>query len=261
MAKKSQKQGNEENMEKAVAVRPQAQAPAQAQPVANPNVTSNDILIPKILVMQMMSKKVIADEAKFGEFRDSLENNLLGSLKEPLEFIPIHMEKIWVEYEQVPGQQQKKYKRTIPIVSDPGSPQYNDDLRYDDGNGLSRDRVMNFYVLLPKEMELGGIPYIISFRRMSLRAGKALATQMYVKNLSARKDPWAVACLLGGDKTSNDKGTFATLSVKPLRQAELNEKELAKEWYQRITGGQVRVDNSDIIEESSETDVSEPTEF
>jgi len=235
-------------------------APRQTNAVApasmmNSQVTSQDIIIPKVLAMQMMSKKVIDDEASFGEFRDSLENELLGSIKQPMEFLPFHMEKVWIEYvlqpAPTPGQQpKKKYLRTLPIITDPSSPDYNDNWRYEGENNIVRDRVMNFFCLLPSQLELGGMPYIISCRRTSLRAGKKLATQMFVKNMMAKKEPYAVVFDLLAEKTSNDQGTFVVLDVKPKRQATAEEKAAVEGWMKMIAGGAVKIDNSDVEEET-----------
>ena len=53
-------------------------------------VTSKDIVIPKILCMQGLSDLVSDGKAKMGDFVDSLEGNILGDIDNPVAFVPFH---------------------------------------------------------------------------------------------------------------------------------------------------------------------------
>src|SRR3954471_23034774 len=68
-------------------------APVNMDDWGMPKLTAQDVVLPKILAMQGMSKLVTDGVAVMGEFRDSLNNVVLGDLKNPIEFIPFHLEK------------------------------------------------------------------------------------------------------------------------------------------------------------------------
>lgn len=190
-------------------------------------VSQQDIIIPRIFLMQPMSDKVTAGEAAFGEFRESLSNEKLGDFKEALNVIPFMMKKVFVEYELIPennGKIKKVFIKQYPIVPANESLPYTDRMEIENRDGsnkrtadVSRDRVLQFYVLLPNEIDTGSaLPYIISARRSSMQAGKKLATQMFVKNAMAGKTPASVMMKISSKKESNDEGTFAVLDVAPI---------------------------------------------
>lgn len=221
-------------------------------------VSSRDIIIPRILLMQPMSDKVTAGEAAFGEFRESLNNEKIGDFNQGFEFIPFHMEKVFVEYD-VTDETDKKFIRTVPIT-----PQ-NEDLPYDDQGEdrdgkkcpISRDRVMNFYVLRPEDIEAGGaLPYILSARRTSMTAGKKLATQMFVKNAATGKTPAGVVCLATCGKQSKDKKTWAVLDVKPLSPTPDKYVAEAFKWLKIVKAGKAKAH-----EESYEEEIKESGDF
>lgn len=235
-----------------------AQRPAAVPAVVNEPVnlqdwgvgelTSKDIIIPKILPMQGLSKLVTDGKAVMGEFRDSLNGTLLGNAeKAPLEFVPFYMEKVWVIFEEKAGTM--KFSKQVPI--DPS----NENWEIEEviaGVKIRRDRCMNFYVLLPSDVAQGGaIPYILSFRRTSLRAGQKLATQMFLKNIKAGKTPASVAMQLSGTRTTNDKGTFIVLDATEKRASSDEEVKEAFGWVKAIREGKTKVDTSDLEAEAS----------
>lgn len=212
------------------------------------NLTARDVVIPKILAMQAMSKLVTAGEAKFGEFRESLNNVILGTEKEPLEFVPFHMEKVYVVMREEKGK--FKFHHQEPITSMTEGHEF--EAVSAEGAKEKWYRTMNFYVLLPKELEEGtAIPYLLCFRSSSAKAGQKLCTTMFMRNLKAGKTPAAMVLELSGVKTTNDKGTFIVMDVKEKRASTNKEIEEAFSWNQTIRGGSVKVDHSDLEAESS----------
>jgi hypothetical protein len=219
-------------------------------------VSSRDIIIPRILLMQPMSDKVTAGDAAFGEFRESLNNEKLGDFKAGFEFVPFHMEKVFIEY-KVNGQK-KDYLRVVPITPQNEDLPYNDVEKGEDGVSfeVSRDRVMNFYVLLPSELEVGGaIPYILSARRTSMTAGKKLATQMFVKNIAAKKTPASTVCIATCGKQSNDEGTWAVMDVAPTRQSPDQYVVEALKWLKMIKAGKAKAHVESYNEDAPIVDV------
>jgi hypothetical protein len=104
--------------------------------------------------------------------------------------------------------------------------------------GLERDRCMDFYVLIPMEVSKGGaIPYVVSFKRTSLKAGKKSATQMFIKNGAAKKNPFCVVCKLSGKSVQNDDGEYVVQDITPYRESTVDEQLAAHEWYKKVRAG------------------------
>ena len=207
----------------------------------------NDIIIPKILPMQGLSQMVTDGKAMMGEFRDSLSGEKLGSITEPIAVVPFHVEKVWDILEE--SGDQFKWVRSEPLIEDPTKPGYNDNLPWNDkvdGLDFKRIRRMNFYVMLPKQIDEGSaVPYVLSFKSTSYREGKKLFTQMYMRNRKANLPPPGYTIVLSGVKQKNDKGTFVvpSLELGPLTPASHIAECL--NWYKLIKKGSVKVDASE----------------
>lgn len=222
-----------------------------------------DIVIPKILPMQGQSQLVTDMKAQVGEFRDSVSGAKLGSIAEPFEIIPFHVDKVWdilVEKTSDKGEKQFEYERSEPIIENPMQPGYNDNLEWtgeEDGTPIKRVRRMNFYCLLPGEIASGGaIPYVMSFKSTSFREGKKMFSQMYLRNLKAKLPPPAFAFKLAGIKAKNDRGqTYIVPTVELGRRT--TEAEIAEclEWYKTIKGKKpgvtAVVDDSDLKQQAA----------
>lgn len=250
---------------KALATTTAAPLPAHAAGIADEwgitSLTSRDIMIPKILAMQAMSQPVISGEAKFGELRDSLNGKILGGIAKPITFIPFYMDKCFVVMRVKDGK--FKFHRTEAITA------YTEDHEFEctaeDGQAEKWYRTMNYYVLLENELKnKEAIPYVISFRSTSARAGQKLATTMFMKNIKAGKTPAAMIMELSATKTQNDKGTYVVLDVKesrPSTEAEVSE---AFQWVKTVRAGKVKADHSDLEQETSSGTVGtapESTEY
>jgi hypothetical protein len=218
------------------------------------NLTSNDIVIGKILPLQFMSDKVKEKKGEYGQFRDTVTNKMFGDLTKPFEFIPFYMEKKWIEFDIITnkaGARKREYKQIVPIVDNAALAGYNDDLPYvDAGQNIERDRCMDFYVMIPEEIATGeALPYLLSFRRTSLKAGKKLAMQMYTRNTRKGAAPAAITMLLSGKDVSNDDGSFVVQDVEAARETTQEELKECFEWYKLVRKGVTKVDMSDFHEE------------
>jgi len=213
-------------------------------------VTSNDILIAKIWPLQFMSEKVKLKQGEYGEFRDSVNNEKFGDLNTPFEFIPFYMEKKWMEFDIVTnkaGARKREFKQVVPIVDNATTAGYNDNLPYVDLDAsVERDRCMDFYLLVPAEVEAGTeLPYVVTFKRTSLKAGKKLAMQMFVRNFQAGKVPAAIVHDLSGKSVQNDDGEYVVSDVTPKREATAKELAAGLRWLRQVRAGKTKVDASD----------------
>lgn len=225
----------------------------------NGGLTSKDIVIPRINVMQPMSEKVTAGKAAFGEIRDSLNNTLLGGFEQPsVEFVPFLMEKTFVVFDNS-DPEDKTYLRIEPITPDNEDAKYEDEEKDDNGDirKISRYRTMTFYVLLTSELKLGAaVPYIIAFSKTSLMAGKKLTTQMYVKNINSGKNPAGMMAGLKCERMSQEKKTWAVLDVEVTKETPVEWQEEAFKWLKTIKEGKAKVHAEAFSDEAQEKTVS-----
>ena len=232
-------------------------ARADAWTAGQEHLSRKDLVIPRIIVMQAVSEKVKEGEAKYGEIRDSVTFELLGYFDKPVRFTPFHLQRMWSVYE-IAGKN-RTYKEMIPVQSDPTKPDYNDDWKYKEElnplTSIERNRLMNFYVLL----EGRNLPYVITFKGASSRAGKQMATQMYMLNKEKGLSPAAYQMELLPKKQQGKSGEFVSLEIRVSRGSTEDEVNRAYGWYQRIAGGgdDIKVDEV----EATESSVSEPEHF
>ena len=210
--------------------------------------TSRDVVIPKLVPLNFMSEKVKNKLGAYGDLRDTLNNEKLGDLETPVEFIPFYIEKTWMEFDVVTnkaGAKKREFKQVVKIDHT------NDALPYvDEAANIERDRVVNVYCLLPKQIEEGNsFPYVIPFRRTSVKAGNKVITQI-MRNERMGKVPAAVAMLLSARSVANDDGEFVVLDTTTSRATTAKEMADCLEWYKLVASGVTKLDNSDYHEEA-----------
>lgn len=216
-------------------------------------VGKQDMLIPKLLPMQGMSDLVTAGKAIMGEFRDSVNGDLLGHINEGVEIVPFFVTKNWDIMKKDP-KGKWKYQKMIPVVEDATSPDYNANLDpfevwQDPADGIDMRRVyrLNFFVLLKKDIEAGkAFPYVLAFKSTSLAAGKALMTEAWSRNRDAGKYPFSDTFIIGGKRETGDEGTYIVLSITRGTAASREAMVKAADWFKRIrTAKDVVIDDSD----------------
>lgn len=207
-------------------------------------LSSQDIVIPRLLAMQGMSEMVTEGKAKFGDIMDNLEEKCLGGLDKPVEIVPFKLERVWrVQSAEGKGE----LIRTVPIDSNPTSPNYNDNMPFEGvdeetGEAVKYYRAFRFFVVLADDVKEGSVlPYMVEFKSTSLKAGKKLATTMYTKNRAAGLSPAAKVFELSVSKQSNDNGTYAVFDVKATRPSTDEEIEQAFTWFKVLNQGSHKV--------------------
>lgn len=210
-----------------------------------PQVSSKDIVIPKILCMQGLSQLVADEKAKMGDLVDSMTSEVIGNCtSKPVQFIPFHLEKILIVSRYSSGDWE--FDHIEPVTPANENTPYETEVG---GTKYKNEYCMNFYVLRPEDMSL---PYIISFKGMSRKAGKILATQMFVRNAAAGKIPPAFVMELCGTKTKNDKGTFFVLESKTVRDSTDEEISSAFTWYKTVNSGGVKAHEEEAPKKEAE---------
>lgn len=213
----------------------------------NDHLDPNDIILPKILVMQGLSKLVADGKAVLGEIRESLDGKLLAEREKPLEFIPFHYYKTWICFLEEKGKLQ--YKKQVPFTAENANWEWEGTTK--EGVKFRNDATLNFYCLLPDEIKSGMfLPYLLSFRRTSYKAGKTLVTQK--EKLKMFKRPLASMTFnLVGQKTENDLGKFYKFEITPGRNTTKEELEAVMPWFDMAQSTVLKVDESDLAEEAT----------
>lgn len=203
------------------------------------NVTSEQIIIPKIMLMQPMSELVTEGIARIGEFRSSLEKDkCLGSDKSPVEVIIFGSFNTWNVFID------NEYATSVPItVDNVHSPR---EEVGPNGEKITRSRVLNFYCLLPKDIKSGeAFPFVLSCKGTSEKAGRTLSTH-FMKLKMFKKPTAAWVFGVKSVKETNDKGTFFVMDVEKLRDSTPEEVAAAYDWYTVLQKSAVKVDDSEL---------------
>lgn len=245
----AKKRGTKKTTTKEVAVRNEAAPPAVPEEMLgtwgmDEDIDNRDILIGKVIPMQSNSKFVAEQEiASAGELRDSVTKELLAEKDEALEFIVFKTFKTWIIEKKVG--KDWEYEETVDVTPDNVDWEWEDE--DEEGNEIKRTMSLNFYGILPKELEEKGtcFPRVISFRSTSYYGGRQLIS--FLKILQAQKLPPASKVFeLSLEKRSNDKRqSWYVMNVQEGRSAEETELGEAFKWFQTIKKSAVRVDDSD----------------
>ncbi len=197
-------------------------------------VTSNDIMIPKIILMQKMSKKLDTNEdLKEGDLIDSLTDEKIGGLKNPLEIIPFHLEKVWFR--------SIRKGKDFELLTIEDVTVQNEQLRYTEiknGEEYKNEMHMRFYCLRPDDMSL---PYVIAFKGASHKKGKILATQMYIKNRASGMNQAGMATVITVTKETKGDNTFCVLNPTPSRRTTDEEQQECLKWFKTITASKQQI--------------------
>lgn len=206
-------------------------------------ILSEEIIIPKILVMQPGSTLVTKSEAVFGQMIDSMSGEVLGDFKNPLKFIPFYFERVY--YISKKEGTRFKFDRLEPYTID--------DRKYEETiNGVTykNEKAWQYYVMLTDDMS---IPRIITFKGMSRRAGEVLYTDAYVKSAMLKKRHVDFVYELAGQPHTNEKGTFAKISAKKSRATTMEELKDIHPWFMAVKEGLAKSHNSANDEEETST--------
>lgn len=210
-----------------------------------------DILLPKVLAMQGLSKAVAEEKAKQGEMRDSIDYKLLGDRTTPFEVIPFYYNKSWIIFHEVDGKME--YKGQVPFGPDNANWEWEIVI---DGVKHRRDQSLNFFCVDPREIAEGMfLPYLVSFRRTSYKGGKKLVTakeKLKMGNRALASKTFFISTV----QTKNDKGIFYVFDVAMGRDTTQKEIDAVLPWAELVRSSAVKVDDSDLNDEAASGNVA-----
>lgn len=217
------------------------------------SIGMTDIQVPKVWLMQALSKLVDAGEAKQGEYRDSVDGTLLGDIEHPVELIVFDFKPHWQIFRREHPKPQ--FVRREDFTAQTAKSDYE---WIEDGQELFRQKTHEYWVLVVSDGKVLPIPYVVTLARKASPTAQKLNTM--IMRLQAQSKPSAaMTFFLGCEKQENEHGKFYIPTVKLGRATTREEMVVAKKWFDDISGGKVKATVHD--EEASPKPASLPVNF
>lgn len=225
-------------------------------------LSSHEILLPKLHLMQGMSKLVGAEKALMGDIVNSITAQKFGGKGKVVEIIPLmKLSSTWIVSDVVyaaDGKAEKKYKETVPVTAQ------NETLPWKESDKagkvvLERDYTINFFVLMPGD--IAGLPYMLSMRRTSLKAGKKIVNH-FQKCQMDKCAPARYALKIDSEKMMKGDAAYYVLEVlADPRKTTADEYNLAYKWHTTLKTQKerIRVDESDLEENDNSAPEASPS--
>lgn len=235
------------------------------------SVESKDLLIPKILLMQGQSEKVLDGTCKPGDIIKSTTGELYGSAREkdskPLKFIPIYMYKTWVKHEilsKTGGKLKLQYVETYPVTPNNTSQKWEST---EEIEGVVRNfkhvKNINFYVIL--EQDWGNplaVPHVLTFRSTSSKAADLVEGWFAECNVAQKARvpknpkgelmlPFARAFELSGKMEQDDDNTWYVFKTADKGAITQDDPRITQafNWYQTVS----KYDHVQAVDNSEDT--------
>ena len=214
--------------------------------------SQSDIIIPKLILMQASSTLLVEHEdLKSGDYIHSVTKEKVGSAKEPVEFVPFMMKKLW----RVSLAEGKDFKFAYMEQRD----ESNEDAPKEftvNGKAAQRQKVFQFYSFVGNET----IPMIITMKGMSFNTGKQLANEMYLTNPVLNLPPPGRTFSLSVEDTDYENKKYKMYAIKEVGETpeDLVKGKIFK-WYKTIAAGSLKEHSEEEVD-AVETQASEVQE-
>lgn len=196
-------------------------------------LTTDDVLVPRILLVQKMSDMVDKFQAREGEFRDSVSGELLGSETQPLEVVifSVFQTHVVMKYSD---RGKLEFDRIEPVTPENANLPWRTDTE-------ERSHTYNFYLLRALgEQTAGELPYILSLNRSSRRSAQRLNT-VFMKLKRVNKPSASQVISFKSRREQNDHGSWMSVDWEIKREATIDELIAARQWHDDIAKRRVNV--------------------
>lgn len=211
------------------------------------NITSQDLRLPRVALLQPLSPQVQNDPEKYkpGMFIDTLTQDIINT---PVEFVPVFVFKNVIKWKPRAEGGGMVWKTLNPTAEQLR------ELQWDGANKPTADQYINAVCTIP-QFET---PLIISFCKTSLKAGQDLATLIQLS-----KCAWRFTYTLESVKTTNTKGTFYVMRVKRGKTTDDATGAHAADLYDQVKSMSIETDYEGTTHEQdpSTSTGAEPSEF
>lgn len=209
------------------------------------NITSKDLRLPRIALLQSLSPQVQNEGEKYkpGMFIDTLTQDIL---KAPITFIPSFVFSNVIKWKPRAEGGGMIWKTTNP------TPEQLKEIQWNGNEKPTADQYINVVCTVPGV----DVPLILSLCKTSLKAGQTLATLIQLSGCA-----WKYNYELDAIKTTNAKGTFYVMRTKRGALSTPEQMTSAAELYEQVKGMSIDTDYEGSTHETPEGTTAEPLEF
>lgn len=219
---------------------------------------AKDLLVPMICAAQGTSDIVKLGKGKLGDIYETVNKTVLGDPKTPFNFVPVKYFKTWVHCELIKSKPQFRSVEPYTVMN---ANKYQYEEEKDDGSKWRHYEVLNFYVLLEKELKEGtAFPYLLSFRSSNKKKGRPLINHMArARALTPPQPLCSMTFSLTTVLTSRDDNSWFVFDLGTVGATNPEHKEKALEWLTTLNAMAHKIDEKALAEEISgqETEVGE----
>lgn len=232
----------------------QTTALAVADAAGGEQILSNDVVIPRLLLMQGLSDFVNERKAQQGDILRTTPFQVLGNPTKPVDFVPITFNNQWMLSEKVGAKFEfRGYEPLVPANQD--AP-----WEYKQGGvDWKRTKVLNVFALLPQDIvaeraemekvkkgeeadpDKALLPVLVSFRSTSYAAGKDIVTH-FAKAKKFGMPGYVSVLQLGCEQEKNEKGTYFVYKVKNVGKTSKEDQEVARYWHGILSTQKVQIE-------------------
>lgn len=210
-------------------------------------VTAEDVIIPKLLLMHGQSELVMDGKKIQGDIIRSTDHKTLGGKETKVKVIPFMMYKTWVESELVGNKYE--WRREVPLTPD------NSDQDWEfteNGASWRRDWTYNFYALLVNDLEEGTarLPIRLQFKRTSRKAGKQIAS-FFSECKMDNKPPAIRNWEIYSELIKGEENNYYVFRVDMGEQTKVEHMLVAKQWYTNIMKDRDKFKDHQVEEEAT----------
>lgn len=198
------------------------------------NTSQRDTIIPRLHLMQDLSKAVKGRTANVGDIVHSATGQTVGGVGKPVEIIPIYCYNDWIISHGMPGGK-KKFVNTIRMTPENEAWPYEEVV---EGVLTYRQRRLNFFVIFPGQV--GELPALVSFKGMSTQAGRKLMTH-FQRCQSMNIPPASKIFQLSSNAQSKDEYNFFVYDVVVTYPTKPEDLANAYQWYLKLSKADVKV--------------------
>lgn len=210
----------------------------------------NDVVIPKLIVMQANSSLVGEDKADAGDIIESLGKQVLAGYKKTVDIVPFYMKKQWIVKKLNQQSNEFEFERYEDVTAEDLAKDYEEN-----GDKYQRQFCRNFYCLIGDNP----IPYIVPMKGMSARTGKILATAMYVQNRVKKLPPPGMTFHLGSAKESYEGRVTAAFKIEEAGPTSTEKVQECLGWLKMIKSGEVKeADDQELEQEVKKDNLNNP---
>jgi len=219
-------------------------------------VTSDDVIIPKLLLMHGQSELVQEGKASQGDIVRSTDYTILATKGGQVEVIPFMMNKTWINKEYVDGKYEWRGEEPLTPA--------NSDLPWEyEKNGVEwrRDRAYNYYALVVADLKEGKfqLPIRLQFQRTSHKAGKQIAN-WFSECKMEKKPPALKHWLIGSELIKGDKHNYHIFKAEAGTGTKMEELQVCKKWFMQISQEREKFKDHEVDEEANNT-IKDTDEF